>query len=52
MVEYVLMVTGIAIALIVGILLLQGGLTENLSGSADCVSSAIGGADPDCPDGN
>ena len=48
MVEYTLIVALIAIAVIVGVLLFQGGLTENLGESADCVGSLKSGA-TDCP---
>ena len=48
MVEYVLMVALIAIALVAAIVLFQGGLTDNLEGSTDCIESIKSGA-ADCP---
>ena len=50
MTEYVLMVSLIAIALVVAIVLFQGALTDNLADSADCISGIAGGnAGGDCP---
>lgn len=51
MTEYLLLVTVIAIALIVMILLFQGALSGNLEDSVDCVTSAIGTGVDDCPGG-
>ena len=49
MTEYLLLVTVIAIALILMILLFQGALSGNLEDSVGCVTSAIGADADDCP---
>lgn len=48
MVEYVLMVALIAIALVAVIVLFQGGITDSLEESVDCMESIKDGAG-DCP---
>jgi Flp pilus assembly pilin Flp len=48
MVEYVLMVSLIAIALVVSIILFRGAMTDNLGESVDCLESIKAGAG-DCP---
>lgn len=50
MVEYVLMVSLIAIALVASIILFRGALSDNLDKSADCLESIKSGANGgDCP---
>lgn len=48
MVEYVMLVSFIAIALVAAIVLFRGGLNENLGESVDCLESIKSGAG-DCP---
>lgn len=48
MVEYVLMVSLIAIALIAAIVLFQGGVSNRIEGSVDCMESIADGA-VNCP---
>jgi Flp pilus assembly pilin Flp len=49
MVEYVLMVSLIAIALVAVILLFRGALSDNLEESADCLKSISTAGASDCP---
>ena len=48
MVEYVLLVSLIAIALVAAIMFFRGGVDENLGGSVNCLESIRSGAG-DCP---
>ena len=49
MVEYVLMVALVAIALVVGVVLFQGGITNSVEEATDCMESIQGGGAADCP---
>jgi len=49
MVEYLLMVTFIAIALIAVIILFQGSLSDNVGESANCLQSINTSGASDCP---
>ncbi|MCW8917686.1 MAG: hypothetical protein OQL08_02575 [Gammaproteobacteria bacterium] len=50
MVEYVLMVSLIAIALVASIILFRGAMTDNLEESVDCLEGIGSGAGAgDCP---
>ncbi len=49
MVEYLIMVAGIAIALVAVIVIFQQVLSDNVQDSVDCVSSAIDAGAEECP---
>ena len=49
MAEYVLMVALVAIALVAGVMLFEGALTESLENTADCMGSITDGDAADCP---
>ena len=50
MVEYLLMVALIAIALVVAVVIFQGGVSDSFTKSTDCIESIKGGGGAqDCP---
>ena len=49
--EYALLVTFIAVAVVTGILLFRGAVSDSLGGAAECVEGVAGGGVEDCPGG-